>query len=90
MTDEGKKRNKPIALTETGLEAIPIANWWTGVLLPIVDKYPISYVMVWRNARERENHYYAPYPGQKSAADFIKFYHSPKTLFCKDIPNLYK
>ena len=90
MTNEGEKRNKPIALTETGLEAIPIANWWTGVLLPIVDKYPISYVMVWRNARERENHYYAPYPGQKSAADFIKFYHSPKTLFCKDIPNLYK
>ncbi len=90
MTDEGKKRNKPIALTETGLEAIPIANWWTGVLLPIVGKYPISYVMVWRNARERENHYYAPYPGQKSAADFIKFYHSPKTFFCKDIPNLYK
>lgn len=90
MTDEGKKRNKPIALTETGLEAIPIANWWTGVLLPIVDKYPISYVMVWRNARERENHFYAPYPGQKSAADFIKFYHYPKTLFCKDIPNLYK
>ncbi|HOV72301.1 MAG TPA: beta-mannosidase, partial [Dysgonamonadaceae bacterium] len=90
MTDEGKKRNKPIALTETGLEAIPIANWWTGVLLPIVDKYPISYVMVWRNARERENHYYAPYPGQKSAADFIKFYHYSKTFFCKDIPNLYK
>ncbi|HOH55744.1 MAG TPA: glycosyl hydrolase [Paludibacteraceae bacterium] len=90
MTDEGKKRNKPIALTETGLEAIPIANWWTGVLLPIVGKYPISYVMVWRNARERENHYYAPYPGQKSAADFIKFYHYPKTFFCKDIPNLYK
>ncbi|MBP7152250.1 MAG: beta-mannosidase [Paludibacteraceae bacterium] len=90
MTNEGEKRNKPIALTETGLEAIPIANWWTGVLLPIVDKYPISYVMVWRNARERENHYYAPYPGQKSDADFIKFYHSPKTLFCKDIPNLYK
>ncbi len=90
MTNEGKKRNKPIALTETGLEAIPIANWWTGVLLPIVDKYPISYVMVWRNARERENHYYAPYPGQKSAADFIKFYHYSKTFFCKDIPNLYK
>jgi mannan endo-1,4-beta-mannosidase len=90
MTDEGKKRNKPIALTETGLEAIPIANWWTGVLFPVINKYPISYVMVWRNARERENHFYAPYPGQKSAEDFVKFYHSPKTLFCKDIPNLYK
>ena len=90
MTEEGEKRNKPIALTETGLEAIPIANWWTGVLLPIIEKYPISYVMVWRNARERDNHFYAPYPGQKSAADFIKFYRHPKTFFCKDIPNLYK
>jgi mannan endo-1,4-beta-mannosidase len=90
MTDEGKKRNKPIALTETGLEAIPIANWWTGVLLPIVDKYPISYVMVWRNARERENHYYAPYPGQVSADDFVRFSQSPKMLFAGDDFELYK
>ena len=90
LTDEGKKRNKPIAVTETGLEAIPIANWWTEVLLPAIEKYPISYVLTWRNARERPNHYYAPYPGQKSADDFVKFYNNPKTLFLKDIPNLYK
>ena len=74
MTEEGKKRHKPIALTETGLEAIPIADWWTNVLLPIVEKYPVSYVLVWRNAYDRENHYYAPYPGQISEADFKKFY----------------
>lgn len=90
LTEEGKRRNKPIALTETGLEAIPIANWWTEVLLPAVEKYPISYVLLWRNARERPNHYYVPYPGQKSADDFVKFYNNPKTHFVKDIPNLYK
>lgn len=89
LTDEGKKRNKPIAVTETGLEAIPIANWWTGVLLPAIENYPISYVLTWRNAHERPNHYYAPYPGQKSAEDFVQFYNNPKTLFLKDIPNLY-
>ena len=89
LTEEGKKRNKPIAITETGLEAIPIANWWTEVLLHSVEKYPISYVLLWRNARERSNHYYAPYPGQKSADDFVKFYNSPRTLFVNDIPNLY-
>ena len=33
---------------------------------------PNGYVLVWRNARERENHYYAPYPGHPSAADFVK------------------
>ena len=86
---EGKKRNKPIALTETGLEAIPIANWWTEVLYPAIEEFPISYVLVWRNARELPNHYYAPFPGQKSANDFVKFYDKPKTLFIEDLPNLY-
>jgi len=90
MTEEGRERNKPIALTETGLEAIPIADWWTRVLLPVADRYPISYVMVWRNARERPGHYYAPYPGQLSAEDFITFYNHPNTLFSQDIPNLYQ
>lgn len=90
MTEEGRVRNKPIALTETGLEAIPIADWWTRVLLPVAGRYPISYVMVWRNARERPDHYYAPYPGQLSADDFVSFYNHPGTLFIRDIPNLYQ
>lgn len=90
MTEEGAKRSKPIALTETGLEAIPIDNWWTGVLLPLLERYPVSYVLVWRNARERPGHYYAPYPGQLSAGDFVTFYEHPRTLFSKDIPSLYQ
>lgn len=90
MTEEGAKRSKPIALTETGLEAIPISNWWTGVLLPLLERYPVSYVLVWRNARERPGHYYAPYPGQLSADDFVTFYEHPRTMFSKDIPSLYQ
>ncbi len=90
LTEEGKKRDKPIALTETGLEAIPIVDWWTTVLFPVLERYPVSYVLVWRNARERPDHYYAPYPGQLSADDFVTFYEHPKTLFSKDILNLYQ
>ncbi|OPZ32201.1 MAG: Mannan endo-1,4-beta-mannosidase precursor [Bacteroidetes bacterium ADurb.BinA174] len=89
MAEEGKKRNKPIALTETGLESIPIADWWTKVLFSVLDRYPVSYVLVWRNAHDIPNHYYAPYPEQVSANDFVKFYENPKTLFCNDIRNLY-
>ena len=89
LTVEGKKRNKPIALTETGLEAIPIANWWTEVLYPAIEEFPISYVLVWPNARELPNHYSAPFSGQKSANDFVKLYDKPKTLFIEDLPNLY-
>ena len=51
---------------------------------PFAEKYPVSYVLFWRNARERENHFYAPYPGHASEADFVKFYESPKTLFLND------
>lgn len=90
LTKLGKEKNKPIAITETGFETIPLADWWTSVLFPIVDKYPICYLLVWRNARERDNHYYAPYPGQISADNFVKFYQNPKTFFSKDIQNLYK
>lgn len=88
MTHVSKAHDKVMAVTETGYEAIPDSLWWTETLLPIVEKYPVSYVLVWRNARERENHYYAPYPGQVSEKDFVKFYDSPRTLFSKDMNNI--
>lgn len=85
----GKVHGKVIAVTETGYEGIPDAKWWTGTLLPALEKYPVTYVLVWRNAREKVTHYYAPYPGQASADDFVKFYNSPKSLFTEDV-NLYE
>ena len=82
---ETKIRGLPNAYTETGYEAVPDSIWWTQTLLPIIEKYPVSYVLVWRNAREKVNHYYAPYPGQVSADDFMKFYANERTLFLNDI-----
>lgn len=81
--------DKVMAITEVGYEGVPDAKWWTGTLLPIVEKYPLAYLLVWRNARERVTHYYAPYPGQVSADDFVEFYKNPKTLFVNDV-KLYK
>lgn len=86
----GKTHDKVIAITETGYEGIPDARWWTGTLLPAIEKYPIAYVLVWRNAREKVTHFYAPYPGQVSADDFVTFYNHPKTLFAADVNSLYK
>ncbi|MDR0894131.1 MAG: glycoside hydrolase family 26 protein [Prevotellaceae bacterium] len=74
---------------QTGYEGIPDPNWWTKTLLPALGKYPIAYVLVWRNARERVTHFFAPYPGQASAVDFEAFYQQPKTLFAADV-NLYE
>jgi len=85
----GKKHNKMIAVTETGYESVPDAKWWTDTLLPLIKGFPLSYVLVWRNARERPTHYYAPYPGQVSAGNFVEFYNDSRTLFVSNV-NLYE
>jgi mannan endo-1,4-beta-mannosidase len=91
-----EEKNKIAALTETGLEAIPDPAWWTEVLLKslLADDMTrrISYVQVWRNANiqtDHPDHYYAPYPGQVSADDFIRFRQHPFVLFEDDLPDLY-
>lgn len=96
MDQIAKEQNKLTAFAETGYEAIPYDKWWTDTLLKAIGKYKISYVLVWRNHgwQEKENkmHYYAPYKGQTSEKDFIKFYNLNNTLFEKDAAklNLYK
>ena len=85
----GKANDKIIAITETGYEGIPDANWWTETLLPMMKDYPVAYVLVWRNAREKVTHHYAPYPGHTSAEDFKRFYENPRSLFASDV-NLYE
>ncbi len=84
-----KAHDKILAITETGYEAIPDSVWWTETLLPLMGDYPVSYVLLWRNAREYDTHFFGPYPGHASANDFIKFHQHPKTLFSKDV-NLYE
>jgi mannan endo-1,4-beta-mannosidase len=83
---------KLAALTETGLESIPNTEWWTEVLLKAITApgLRLSYVLVWRNDKTSPTHYYAPFPGQVSEKDFIRFYNMPATLFEKDLPALYK
>ncbi len=84
------ERDKPFAVTETGLECIPTKNWFTGVLAPLIEPYAPAYVLLWRNAYERKNHYYAPYPGHPSCPDFIKYKLSGRVLFNAALPDMYK
>lgn len=91
ISDLAEKRNKVAALTETGIEGIPEADWWTGTLLPLLKKYQVklSYLMVWRNAYQSPTHYFAPFPGQISCADFIRFRNDEYILFENDLPAMY-
>ena len=77
-----KENGKLIAMTECGYKNIPDSTWWTRVLKPVMDKYPICYFHTWRNY---EKEYFAPDPDQVSAADFKKLYEAENTLFLKEI-----
>ena len=70
-------------------EMLMSEDWWTGTLAPALARHKIAYVLVWRNAHDKPGHYYAPYPGQRSAKDFVRWYNDPKTLFLGDVNGLF-
>lgn len=92
VSDYAIKKGKLAAFTETGLESIPNETWWTETLLNVMkkDNKQLCYVLVWRNDTRSTTHYYAPFPGQVSVPDFLKFYNDPFTLFEKDVKDIYK
>lgn len=79
-------RAKPCAITEMGLEKIPVADWWTTLVQPVVQGSGLSYFLVWRNGRP--DHYYAPYPGQLSADDFVKMTQSGNVWLEKKVAEI--
>lgn len=84
-----EEHHKIAALTETGIESVPVENWWTFALQEVCDQLSIAYAQTWRNAHDKPEHFFGPYPGHISADDFVKFYQAPKTLFAGDLKGLY-
>jgi len=82
LTQFAKDHGKIAALTECGLKNLTDSTWWTSSLQPVVEKYPISYLLVWRNYVKE---WFGPSPNQADAPYFRDFYNEPKTLFLKDI-----
>jgi len=87
MADE---RNKVAALTEMGI-SLKDATCWTKFLRALKNDTTarkICYMHVWRNAST--DHFFAPYPGQITAPDFVNFYNDPFTMFEDDLPDVYQ
>ena len=86
MDSLSRDTGKPYAVSETGREGIPEAKWWSGSLLRGIGTYTPSYVLVWRNAPDdaKPGHFYAPWPGQASEEDFLRFHADARTLFLRD------
>ncbi|WP_353125629.1 glycoside hydrolase family 26 protein [Parapedobacter pyrenivorans] len=89
LTKIAADRNKVPAITETGYEQIPNPKWFTQVLYPTIKEYPIAWVLLWRNAINRPNHYYVPYPTHPAAEDFREFYRLQTILFEDGLTSLH-
>jgi mannan endo-1,4-beta-mannosidase len=95
IADLAMEKGKLYAWTETGDYGLMTPNWFTQELLPCLKENEktrgVSYVMVWRNAEDIENHFFVPYKGHKQENDFKLFRDDELILFEDDIPlNLYK
>ena len=73
LSAETARRGKILALTETGSEGLKIHNWWTEVLYPVLEQYPVAYILAWRNACDKPEHFYGPFAGGPNEEDFVAF-----------------
>lgn len=97
ITALSKEKMKPCGVTETGLEGIKkngsdYVDYWSKEMLTPITGRKLSLLVMWRNAYDPAgtgSHFYAPFQGHPSSADFVKFYKSPITLFSKDLPDMY-
>jgi mannan endo-1,4-beta-mannosidase len=80
VSDYALKKGKVAAFTETGLDKLPQADWFTRQLLPALRSQPvqIAYVMLWSNTTDM---YWTPPVGHPAESDFIQFKNSPSILF---------
>ena len=78
-----KSHGKISALTETGIDKVPIANWWTERLLPALNhdewSRKTAWALLWRN--KSRGHHFGPHSGHPSAPDFTRFYDNELTIF---------
>ncbi|MFR9533307.1 MAG: glycosyl hydrolase [Rikenellaceae bacterium] len=84
------KYDKPITISETGSEGLPSENWFTEVLLPSLEGAPVSYVLLWRNAWDKQEHFYCSYKGHSSEADFRKFVANPAIITARQVADIQK
>ena len=73
LTAISKEHSKLMCLSETGLEGIPDPHWWTERLYPAIQGFPICYLLTWRNAHDRPEHFYGPWKGFENEGDFKLF-----------------
>ena len=88
-----QEKRKPCAVTEDGKESFTEVDFWSQYLVGPLGAKRISMVTMWRNKyvgnNESDKHYYSVYPGHPSEDDFRKMYDDARSLFSRDLPDMY-
>ena len=88
-----KEKRKPCGVTEDGKESFTEVDFWSRHVLAPVGNKRISMVTMWRNKyvgnNESDKHYFSVYPGHPSEDDFRAMYNDPRSLFSRDLPDMY-
>ncbi|MDR2474871.1 MAG: glycoside hydrolase family 26 protein [Bacteroidales bacterium] len=85
LTNYAARTGQIPVLAETGLEGITDSTFFSETLLPLIKPFKIGYVLCWRNAFNRPEHFYVPYKGHPAEQDFLKFVNSEQILMNKDL-----
>lgn len=84
---------KPCGVTETGLESFSQVDYWSRQIMTPTEGKRVSMVVMWRNkyvgTNESDKHYYSVFPGHPSEDDFKKMYADSRSIFSKDLPDMY-
>ncbi len=80
-----RDHHKLLAVTECGYQNSPDPTWWTRVLKPILDKYPVVYFLPWRNYKKE---HFGASKDASTAADFKSWSKDKKFLFLNDIKKI--
>ncbi len=88
MKEYRTKYNKLIAISETGYEGMKSDTWFTKDVLPLIEGEPVSYILFWRNAWDKPDHFFCSYKGHSSEADFRKFVETPTIITLKEVESL--
>lgn len=83
------EKRKVVSLTEFGLEGVTQVDWFTSVVGPILQRCPVAYAMVWRNAHDLPEHYYTPTGGHPAVDDFKIFLEQDNILLQRDLIDTY-
>lgn len=86
-------KKKPCGVTETGKESFTETDFWTRHILSPLEGRRVSMVTMWRNkyvgSDESDKHYFSVYPGHPSEDDFRAMYGDARSLFSRDLPDMY-